>query len=79
MTTRQDIVNNNYEAFQKILPSILQEKEGKHALLANGEVVDYFDTARDAQLAGEKLFPNGEWSVQEVTNTPINLGFWSYA
>ena len=38
-----------------------------------------FDTARDAYLAGQKLYPDALFSVQEVTDTPADLGFFSHA
>lgn len=72
-------VKNNYEAFQAQLPSLLPSYRGKFALMRDGKIVEFFDTARDAYVAGQKLFDNRLFSVQEVIETPVDLGFFSHA
>lgn len=72
-------IDKNYTAFIKKLPEILPEKAGKFALMHDGEIVEYFDTARDAYIAGMKLYNDGLFSIQEITDIPINLGFFSHA
>jgi len=77
--TRQQ-VENNYKAFMEKLPSILETHRGKFALMRNGEIIEFFDTARDAYIAGQKLFQQDKlFSIQEVIETPIDLGFFSHA
>lgn len=72
-------IDRNLEAFQKKLPDLLHDCRGKHALMRHAEIVDMYDTLRDAKLAGDKLFDDGLFSVQEITDKPINLGFFSHA
>ena len=82
MSTNQKIqqeVDQNYEAFQKILPGLMQTSQGKWALLHNKEVEAVFDTAIDACVAGEKLYPNKLFSVQEITERIVDLGWYSHA
>lgn len=79
MATNQKTIDDNFAAFRKVLPAIMQQHAGRFALMHNAEIVDFFDTARDAVTAGEHLYENGEFSIQEVTQTPINLGRFSYA
>ena len=43
------------------------------------EVEAVFDTARDAQLAGEKLFEDRLFSVQQVSDNSLDLGWFSHA
>lgn len=69
----------NYKAFRELLPGILSEKRGKFALMRDGKVTDFFDTARDAYFTGQKLFRDQTFSVQEVTDTSVDLGFFSHA
>jgi len=75
----QQEIDKNYVAFEKLLPTMPKERDGKFALMQDGKVVDFFDTASDAYTAGQKLFTNGLFSIQEVTNIPVDLGFFSYA
>ena len=59
-------IDKNYEAFSKRLPELLILHRGKFALMKDEQIVEFFDTARDAHAAGTKLYPDGLFSVQEV-------------
>lgn len=69
----------NYKAFSEMLPRLLAENEGKFCLLRHGEIIEFFDTANDAYLLGSKRFSDGLFSIQEVSDTPVDLGFFSHA
>lgn len=73
-------LDRNYKAFKEKLLSLIPDHKGKFALMRDGEIIEFFDTARDAYFAGKKIFANdGLFSVQEITETPIDLGFFSHA
>ena len=72
-------VEANYAAFQEKLPELISSQHGKLALMRGGEIVELLDTARDAYLSGQRLYGDGLFSVQEVTDIPIDLGFYSHA
>ena len=74
MNASQKTIDANYTAFRKVLPEIMQRQAGRFALMRNEQIVDFFDTARDAVTAGGHLYEDGEFSVQEVMRAPINLG-----
>jgi hypothetical protein len=70
----------NYEVFRQKLPELLVAHPGKFALMHDGEIVEFFDTAHDAYVAGKKLFEAPHpFSVQEIIDPPANLGFFSHA
>ena len=71
-------VDGNYDAFTRVLGSILPEHRDQLALLRDGEIVGYFATPLEALRAASELFPDGVFSIQEVTDEPIDLGFWSH-
>lgn len=78
--TRQDQIDRNYRAFQQQFPSLLATQRGKFALMRDGEIIEFFDTARDAYITGQRLFASDQlFSVQEVVETPVDLGFFSHA
>lgn len=79
MPTRQEIVDQNFEAFQKELPQLLQAHRGKYALLRDGKTVEFFDSMRDALIYGRDNYPDERYSVQKVTDTPEDLGYFSHA
>ncbi len=72
-------VDRNYEAFKALLPSLIGDQANKWALLHDGALTAVFDTVRDAHLAGVKLYPDSSFSVQEITNRPVDLGWFSHA
>jgi hypothetical protein len=75
----QDEVERNYAAFVKELPTLLAMHGGKAALMRDGAIVAFFDTVRDADVAGQMLYADGRYSVQEVTDVAADLGFFSHA
>ena len=72
-------IESNYRAFEEKLPGLVPAYRGKFALMRNGDIIEFFDTARDAYVAGQKLFPDRLFSVQEITDVPVDLGFFSHA
>jgi hypothetical protein len=71
-------VDRNYDAFTRVLGSILGKHRDQLALMKEERIVAYFDKPSDAYRAGIERFPDGIFSIQEVTDEPIDLGFWSH-
>ena len=71
-------VDRNYDAFTRVLGSILEEHRDQLALMRDGRIVGYFKTPREALHAAHERFSDGIFSIQEVTDEPIDLGFWSH-
>jgi hypothetical protein len=76
---RKDEVRSNYEAFLQKLPELIVTHRGKFALMHQRSIVEFFDSAGDAYRAGQKLFQDQQFSIQEVTDIPVDLGFFSHA
>ncbi|UZK68465.1 hypothetical protein OKW76_10370 [Sphingomonas sp. S1-29] len=72
-------VDINYDAFQRSLQSIIRDHRDQYALMRDRVIVDYFDNPGAAYDAGMARFSDGIFSIQEVTDEPIELGFWSVA
>jgi len=77
-TEQQDEVKRNYAAFMQQLPEILESHAGKFALMHQAKIVEFFDTPGDAWLVGVRLYGD-RFSVQEVVDDPVDLGFYSHA
>ena len=71
-------VDRNYDAFMRMLSSLLSEHRDQYALMRTGEVVGFYNTPRQVLEAAAERFPDGIFSIQEVTDDPIDLGFWSH-
>lgn len=77
--TKEKAIAENFEAFEALLPLLLQTHKGEFALLSNRDVVGFFASASEAQTDGRNRFPDGSFSVQKVEDKAIDLGFYSYA
>lgn len=75
----QNEVDANYEAFRHLLPELMLREANRWALMKNGECVDFYDTLRDAETAGRALYEDGLFSVQHVSDTVVDLGWFSHA
>ena len=71
-------VDQNYDSFMRLLGTILPKHRDELALMRDGKIVSYFHTPRQALHAASEMFPDGIFSIQEVTDEPIDLGFWSH-
>ena len=72
-------VDRNFDAFNTMLPELLQRAPGKYALLHRQKLIDLFDNPLSAFVEGARQFGENEYSVQEVTQQSDSLGFYSYA
>ena len=71
-------VDRNYDAFMRVLSTIIKDHRDQLALMRDGKIVAYFDKPSDAYRSGVERFEDGIFSIQEVTDEPIDLGFWSH-
>jgi hypothetical protein len=78
-TSNESEVKRNYEAFRQKLPELLQTHRGKFALMHAAEIAEFFDTAGDAYKVGTKNYGAGNFSIQEVTDSSVDLGFFTHA
>lgn len=79
ITEKQAEIDKNYEAFRKILPELMQSHVGQFVVMRHEEPVAFFDTTRDAMVYAVKTYEDGLFSVQEVTQKSVDLGWFSHA
>lgn len=72
-------VDKNYEAFQKLLPGLTQEHNGRFALMRGEKVVNIFDSVHDAVVFAKEKYDDDLFSVQEITERIVDMGFFSHA
>ena len=71
-------VDANYDFFQRHLRAHLDGHRGEYALIRNQQIVEFFEDVGDAYRAGLDRFSDTLFSIQEVTEEPIDLGFLSH-
>lgn len=72
-------VDRNYDYFQRHISSYLPQESGRFALIRHQEVIGFFDDPGEAAREGAKRFNDGIFSIQEVTDAPIDLGLYWHA
>ena len=75
----QKEVDANFEAFQGVLPDLLPSESDRWALMRHGECVDFYDTLPDAETAGRAMYKGRTFSVQQVSDAVVDLGWFSPA
>jgi hypothetical protein len=76
---RQAEIEENLAFFLQEMPRIAPTHLGKFALLRHGSIIGYYDTVADAVGTGNKMYSDRLFSVQQVTDVPVDLGFFSHA
>jgi hypothetical protein len=72
-------VDKNYRAFLALLPTIIPLHQDKYALMKDGVAVGFYTTLEDAYMTANQFYKDQPFSVQKVTETPVDLGFFSHA
>jgi hypothetical protein len=79
MNDRRNEIKQNLEYFLRELPSLLSTHHGKFALLRDKKIVGVYETAMDAVSAANSMYPDGIFSVQQITDVAADAGFYSHA
>ena len=77
--SKSEEIDRNLERFLQALPGLLSDHQDQYALIRHGEIQEFFDSALDAQIAGNQRFDDHMFSIQCVTQTAEELGYFSYA
>lgn len=72
-------VDRNYEAFLLPLDEYQREHSNQFVLLRDTEPQGFYGSEGAALQEGRSRFSDGIYSVQEVTDRPVDLGFYSHA
>jgi hypothetical protein len=75
----QSEIDLNYTFFQDFVGSVVDQHRGSYALLRHRKCEGFFRTLRDAIDAAAARFDDELFSIQEVTDRPLDLGFFSHA
>ena len=76
---KQEEVDKNYDAFQVLLPELMKTNEGDFVVMREKKVVKVCDTVGDAMIHATKTYDDGLFSIQEVTEKSVDLGWFSHA
>lgn len=72
-------IERNYAAFKDMLSDLLPDRLGQYALLHDQKLAGLYPTVGEAERAGYAQFKDEPYSIQLVSQKPVDLGFYSYA
>ena len=72
-------IQRNYAAFLDMLARLLPADRDRYALLHEQSLAGIFDSPAEAARAGFAKFGHAPYSIQIVTDEPVDLGFMSNA
>ena len=72
-------VDRNFEVMSQNLKKYMPLHANKYALMRHGEVIEFYNDWQDAYRTGNKFYEDGLFSIQKVTATPVDLGYFSHA
>ena len=78
MSDHQEEVERNFEIFKNLLPTLGRDY-GKYALLRHKKLIASYDTFEDALKTAESFYEDGVYSIQLITDKPVDLGLRSRA
>lgn len=79
LIARREEIESNFTAFEALLSKLLPTKRGKFAVMRDAQLVRVYDSLAEAVASAHSEFEDGLFSIQEVTNGPLDLGFYSHA
>ncbi len=78
-TDKQTEIDENYQAFSDILPELMKEHAGQFVVMRHKKPIGFYNSLRDAMVDAVKTYQDGLFSVQEITQKAIDLGWFSHA
>ena len=78
MDALQAEIDTNFDNFQRVVGSYLPERKGQWALMRHGNVVSIHPDAGSAEGTGIEQFKDDIFSIQQITDEVVDLGFFSH-
>lgn len=72
-------IDRNFVYFLHHITHFVDQHKGKFALLRGEAVISFHDTLLSAEEQAAQHFADGLFSIQEVNDEPVDLGFYTYA
>ena len=72
-------LESNFDFFRRNLSRFLRTHNGSYVLIRHANDIAFYDNLGEAYRAGLDQFPDEQFSVQRVSDEPIELGHMSFA
>lgn len=72
-------IDRNLFAFLPQIPALLKRHRNEYALLRDQQIISLHKRLSEALAVAQSKFPDELFSIQQVTDKPIEQGFFGYA
>lgn len=72
-------IERNYAAFKGLLPRLISQAAGQYALMKDQALIALCGSAGEAVREGHAKFGDEPFSIQLISDEPVDLGFFGYA
>lgn len=79
LTKQEKVVRQNYKAFKAELPWMLSAHDGEFVVIRDCKVIGFFASPSEALDFCDRNFPDGRFSIQEVTDRKAFVSPRTYA
>jgi hypothetical protein len=79
LTKQERIVRQNYKAFKAELPWMLSVHGGEFVVIRDCKVIGFFASSSEALEFCDRNFPDGRFSIQEVSDRKAFISPRTYA
>ena len=73
------VIERNFFAFQSLVGKLLPVHKDWFALVHDSKIVSVHQKLSEAIAEGDQKFLDQKFSIQTVTDQPLDLGFFSHA
>ncbi|MGI9256286.1 MAG: hypothetical protein ACR2PY_05075 [Salinispira sp.] len=77
MSDINEQTRKNVDAYKKAEDNLIQDHYGKYAVFSNGNLEGIYNDLDDAYKIGLQLYGDGKFTIRQIGQKPINLGFMS--
>ena len=71
-------IKENFEVFMQKLPELLKTNKGEYVLMKDRKIIKCFKSLEEAHKKGAIDYEDGIFSIQEVKEMPVDLGWFSH-
>lgn len=75
----QSEIDRNFDFFSRKVGELMPRYRGMFAVLHSCAIESIQPSAGAAEAEGYTRHPDGLFSIQEITDAPVDLGFYSHA
>ncbi|MBC6413177.1 MAG: hypothetical protein GDA39_10060 [Hyphomonadaceae bacterium] len=72
-------LKKKFDVIREKMAELLRVHRNEYALMRHGEIIEFYSSWQDAYKTGKKFYDDDLFSVQKISDQPVDLGVFSRA